>query len=94
LHNSGVHPCGVAIPDIKVQPRNGLAGVDIDELCIEENGDTWLVLAEIRPNIFSKDVELEKELAFSNIVKAKIATTYWPYLSLRVQNASPTGLED
>lgn len=42
-----VYTCGVAVPDVDEHVRDGSAGVDVYELHIEVDRNSWLILGDI-----------------------------------------------
>ena len=46
----------IAVPDVHVNLRNRLAGLGVDQLNIEEKGDTLLVLCDVRPDHFTSNI--------------------------------------
>lgn len=48
---------GVAAPDVGPDAGEGLAGVDVDELDVRDQGHALLVLDQVRPDVLAQDVE-------------------------------------
>jgi hypothetical protein len=46
----------VAVPHLKIHPRDGVAGIDIDYLVVKNDVDTLLILNDIAANVFSADI--------------------------------------
>ena len=46
----------VAVPDLQVQIRDGLAGVDVNDLVVEDDVDTLLLLDDVVVDEFSSNV--------------------------------------
>lgn len=47
---------GVAVPDVGCEVDDGEAGRNVDELQIDDYFDTWLVLSDVRADVFSLDI--------------------------------------
>lgn len=56
LHTS-VDTSGVGVPDISPDIGEGLAGRDVDELDVGHDGNTLLVVDQVRADVLAKDVE-------------------------------------
>ena len=54
--NTGVDTGGIAVPEVGIDLRDGLAGVDIDQLDVEVQGHTGLVLDEVLADELTGDV--------------------------------------
>lgn len=55
-YDAGVDACGVAVPGVDVNGRDGLAGRGVDELDVEVEGNTGLVLRHVCANQLAVDV--------------------------------------
>jgi hypothetical protein len=45
--NARIDACGVAVPEFKVDVGNGIAGVDIDDLVVQDEWNTILAIGDI-----------------------------------------------
>lgn len=54
--NSGVNTGGVAVPDLEVRALNGVAGGDVQDLEVEGESHTDLILGNVLADILSGDV--------------------------------------
>jgi hypothetical protein len=54
--HTGVDARRVAVPDLEIHPGDGLASGDIDNLVVEEQGHTDLVLGNVFANILAGNI--------------------------------------
>jgi hypothetical protein len=55
--NTRVDTSRIAVPDIKPDVGDGLAGLNVNELGIESDINTWLVFSQVGAHVFARDVE-------------------------------------
>lgn len=55
-NDTAIDTRSVAVPDLEIEVRDGLAGVNIDNLVVEKEVDTLLVLGEVFANVLATDI--------------------------------------
>lgn len=55
-NDAGVNTSGVAVPHLEVDVGDGIAGLDIDDLVVEDNVESILLLDDVFSDILASDV--------------------------------------
>lgn len=94
-NDAGVDAGAVAVPDFDVHVGDGLACVDINDLVIEGDVDTWLRICNVLPNelaadIYTKLVNIMPDLR----IGSRGALTVWSLSHLGSQQARRIAAEE